>query len=229
MALKLTTSYLEDSLAVFRQYKKTAERAIEQVKDEELCAALDEENNSIAIIVKHMAGNMRSRFTDFLTTDGEKPDRNRDTEFVDPPSSREALMKMWEDGWKLCFRRARAAFGSGPFAHRDHPRRSALGDAGHQPADWSLCVSLRSNRFSCQAFSPRRMEAADYSARNVAAVPAAGVGWRSQPAVGATSRRWRYGRESPAGSRRGSGSRRRDAMASADAFAPLMVVMQGTR
>jgi len=103
MALKLTTSYLEDSLAVFRQYKKTAERAIEQVKDEELCAALDEENNSIAIIVKHMAGNMRSRFTDFLTTDGEKPDRNRDTEFVDPPSSREALMTMWEDGWNYVF------------------------------------------------------------------------------------------------------------------------------
>jgi hypothetical protein len=103
MALKLTNSYLEDSLAVFRQYKKLAERAIEQVKDDELSAALDEENNSIAILVKHMAGNMRSRFRDFLTTDGEKPDRNRDTEFVDPPASREALIKVWEDGWNYVF------------------------------------------------------------------------------------------------------------------------------
>jgi hypothetical protein len=103
MALKLTTSYLEDSLAVFRQYKKTAERAIEQVKDQDLCSVLDPENNSVAIIVKHMAGNMRSRFKDFLTTDGEKPDRNRDTEFVDPPATREALMKMWEDGWGYVF------------------------------------------------------------------------------------------------------------------------------
>ena len=74
-----------------------------QVTDEQLFAALDPEMNSIAIIVKHMAGNMRSRFTDFLTTDGEKPDRNRDSEFVDAPATREALMKMWEDGWNRLF------------------------------------------------------------------------------------------------------------------------------
>ena len=103
MALKLTSSYLEDSIAVFRQYKKLAERAIEQVKDEDLLRVIDEENNCIATIVKHMAGNMRSRFRDFLTTDGEKPDRNRDSEFVEPPSSREALMKSWEDGWQYVF------------------------------------------------------------------------------------------------------------------------------
>jgi len=103
MALKFTTSYLEDSIAVFRQYKKLAERAIEQVKDEDLIRELDEENNSIAVIVKHMAGNMRSRFRDFLTTDGEKPDRNRDSEFVDPPASREGLMKVWEEGWSYVF------------------------------------------------------------------------------------------------------------------------------
>src|SRR5262249_2611624 len=59
--------------------------------------------NSIAIVVKHMVGNMRSRWTDFLTTDGEKPDRNRDNEFVDPPATREALMQSWEDGWKIVF------------------------------------------------------------------------------------------------------------------------------
>ena len=101
--MKLTTSYLEDSIAVFRQYKKLAERAIEQVKDQDLIHELDDQNNSIAIIVKHMAGNMRSRFRDFLTSDGEKPDRNRDSEFVEPPASREALIKLWEEGWSYVF------------------------------------------------------------------------------------------------------------------------------
>jgi hypothetical protein len=104
MALQFTTSYLEDSLAIFRQYKKVAELAIEQVTDEQLTAVLDAESNSIAIIVKHMSGNMRSRFTDFLTTDGEKPDRDRDSEFVDPPATRKALLDAWEDGWARVFR-----------------------------------------------------------------------------------------------------------------------------
>jgi hypothetical protein len=104
MALKFTTSYLEDSLELLRFYKKLAERAMEQVTDEQLFATLDEEANSIAIVVKHMAGNMRSRWTDFLTADGEKPDRNRDSEFVDPPGTREALMALWEDGWARVFR-----------------------------------------------------------------------------------------------------------------------------
>jgi hypothetical protein len=103
MALLFTTSYIEDSLAVFRYYKKLAERAMEQVTDEQLFAVLDHEANSIAIIVKHIAGNMRSRWTDFLTTDGEKPNRNRDSEFIDPPSTREALLKEWEDGWSRLF------------------------------------------------------------------------------------------------------------------------------
>jgi hypothetical protein len=103
MALKFTTSYLEDSLSLFRYYKKLAERAMEQVTDEQLFATLDDETNSIGIIVKHMAGNMRSRWTDFLTTDGEKPDRNRDSEFVDPPATRAALLAAWEDGWGRVF------------------------------------------------------------------------------------------------------------------------------
>jgi hypothetical protein len=103
MALKFTTSYLEDSLTLFRYYKTLAERAMEQVTDEQLFITLDEEANSIAIIVKHMAGNMRSRWTDFLTTDGEKPDRNRDSEFVDPPATRHARVGIWEDGWTRVF------------------------------------------------------------------------------------------------------------------------------
>ena len=104
MALKFTTSYVEDSLELFRYYKKLAERAMDQVTDEQLFATLDEEMNSIGIVVKHMAGNMRSRWRDFLTTDGEKPDRDRDSEFVDPPATREALLQVWEDGWTQVFR-----------------------------------------------------------------------------------------------------------------------------
>ncbi len=74
-----------------------------QVTDEQLCATLDPEMNSIAVIVKHMAGNMRSRWTDFLTTDGEKPDRNRDMEFCDGPPDRPALMRVWDEGWATVF------------------------------------------------------------------------------------------------------------------------------
>jgi hypothetical protein len=97
--VEFTTSYLHDALAIFRQYKKLAERAMEQVSDEELNAVLDGEMNSVGLVVKHMAGNMRSRWTDFLTSDGEKPNRDRDSEFMEPPPTREALMIIWEDGW----------------------------------------------------------------------------------------------------------------------------------
>ena len=103
MGLKFTTSYIEDSLEVFRYYKRLAERAMEQTPDEGLFSTLDGESNSIATVVKHIAGNMRSRWTDFLTSDGEKPDRDRDSEFVDPPKTREELLRMWEDGWKRLF------------------------------------------------------------------------------------------------------------------------------
>jgi len=79
MALEFTTSYLKDSIEVLRYYKRLAERAMAQIPDEALFAAVDSQSNSVAIIVKHLAGNMRSRFTDFLTSDGEKPDRKRDS------------------------------------------------------------------------------------------------------------------------------------------------------
>ena len=82
MPAAVTNSYLTDSLSLFRYYKKLGEGAISQVSDDELAAALDEEMNSVSLIVKHMTGNMRSRWTNFLTSDGEKPDRNRDTELL---------------------------------------------------------------------------------------------------------------------------------------------------
>lgn len=103
MTHKLTTSYLADSIDLFRYYKMLAERALDQCPDNGLFQALDAESNSIAIIVKHMAGNMRSRWTDFLATDGEKPDRNRDSEFEAAPATRAELMAVWEAGWKIVF------------------------------------------------------------------------------------------------------------------------------
>lgn len=103
MALEFTTSFLKDSIEVLRYYKRLGERAIAQVPDELLLAAPDVDSNSVAIIVKHLAGNMRSRFTDFLTSDGEKPDRKRDTEFEAPPKTRAELLAMWEAGWQQVF------------------------------------------------------------------------------------------------------------------------------
>lgn len=103
MPLQFTTSYLEDSIALFRYYKQLAERAIAQVTEEQMHAFLDEEANSMAIVMQHMAGNMRSRWTDLLTSDGEKPWRDRDSEFAAPPQSRNAMMELWEDGWTCLF------------------------------------------------------------------------------------------------------------------------------
>jgi len=103
MALMFTTSYVEDSLTLFTYYKGLGERAMAQLADERLFEVIDSESNSIAVIVKHLAGNMRSRWTDFLTSDGEKPWRNRDAEFEADAVSREALMQMWNDGWALVF------------------------------------------------------------------------------------------------------------------------------
>ena len=125
MPVQFTTSYLEESLALFRQYQKLAEGAMAQVTDEQLFAALDPEANSIAIIVKHMTGNMRSRWTDFLTTDGEKPDRHRDTEFEEPPSTREVLMALWQAGWDCVFRAL------GPLSDADLGRRVTIRGEAH--------------------------------------------------------------------------------------------------
>jgi hypothetical protein len=103
MALQFTTSYLEDAVSLFHHYKELAERAMAQVSDQQFFAVLDPEMNSIAIIIKHLTGNMRSRWTGFPDADGEKPDRNRDSEFMDPPANREELMSMWEEAWTIAF------------------------------------------------------------------------------------------------------------------------------
>jgi hypothetical protein len=104
MAHVFSTDYVADSLALFRQYKGLAEKAMAQINDEDFFRLIDPESNSIAIIVKHIAGNMRSRWTDFLTTDGEKTDRQRDTEFeMDPNATRAEIMQRWDRGWQLVF------------------------------------------------------------------------------------------------------------------------------
>jgi len=102
--LDLAVHYLDEVRRQFRGYKRLGEGAIAQLKDEELFITLDPESNSVAILVKHLVGNMRSRFTDFLTTDGEKPDRNRDQEFeIGLGTTRTDIMRWWEDGWARVF------------------------------------------------------------------------------------------------------------------------------
>jgi len=99
---ELSATFLDEAFRSLRGIKRQADAAMEQLSDAEFFAVLDSESNSVAIIVKHMAGNMRSRFTDFLTSDGEKPDRNRDQEFVVAANaSRQEIMAAWETYWPL--------------------------------------------------------------------------------------------------------------------------------
>ncbi len=100
---QIAENFLQESIESFRSYKKLAEEALAQVSDEEFFRLIDAESNSIAAISKHIAGNLRSRWTDFLTTDGEKPDRQRDTEFTAENDSRENLTQIWETGWQTLF------------------------------------------------------------------------------------------------------------------------------
>jgi len=96
--------YLRDILRTYRTHKSMGDRALAQVADADLHRLIDPDANSIAVLVQHQAGNLRSRFTDFLTTDGEKPDRNRDGEFEMPDQmSRDELLQRWESGWAIAF------------------------------------------------------------------------------------------------------------------------------
>ena len=101
--MRADDAYLTDVRVQFEKMKQLAEGAIAQVTDDQLLVSLDPESNSLAVIMKHMAGNLRSRFTDFLTTDGEKPDRNRDGEFEVDTATRGQILADWESGWKVLF------------------------------------------------------------------------------------------------------------------------------
>ena len=100
----VTQNYLDDARKMMRAYKKLAEKALDQLSDEQFFVQLDEESNSVAVVMKHMAGNMFSRWTDFLTSDGEKPDRNRDMEFViEANTTKQDVLDYWERGWACVF------------------------------------------------------------------------------------------------------------------------------
>lgn len=100
----IAQDYLDDSRKAMRAYKKLAEKALDQLKDDEYFITLDDESNSVAVVMKHMAGNMFSRWTDFLNTDGEKPNRNRDYEFViSPDTTKDDVHDYWERGWQCVF------------------------------------------------------------------------------------------------------------------------------
>ena len=103
MSNQIIENYKADAIATFRNYKLMAEKSVAQISDDEFFHLTDAKSNSVAIMVKHIAGNLTSRFTDFLTTDGEKPSRNRDGEFDSENDSRESLMKFWEQGWQVLF------------------------------------------------------------------------------------------------------------------------------
>jgi hypothetical protein len=103
MALEYSASCLADAVSLFRYYKQLGERAMAQLDDDQLMIALDPEMNSIALIVKHLHGNMRSRWLGFPDADGERPDRNRDGEFMEPPTTRADVMRLWDEGWGHVF------------------------------------------------------------------------------------------------------------------------------
>jgi hypothetical protein len=104
MSVNIESEYLQSAIKSFATYKDLADRAMAQVTDEQFFMSLDDESNSIAVIVKHLAGNLRSRWTGFLTSDGEKPDRDRDAEFeINDSTTRAELQKAWEYGWKCAF------------------------------------------------------------------------------------------------------------------------------
>jgi hypothetical protein len=102
--MELEAHYLDEVRRQFRGHKRLGEAAMAQLKDEEFFVTIDPESNSVAVVVKHLAGNMRSRFVDFLTSDGEKPDRHRDQEFeIGPSTTRDGVMRWWETGWGHVF------------------------------------------------------------------------------------------------------------------------------
>ena len=157
MALEFTTSYLKDSAGSAALLQAAGRTGHGTGARGGACLRRSiAESNSIAILVKHMHGNMRSRWTDFLTTDGEKPDRNRDTEFEAPPKTRAELMAQWEAGWKYVFDALAPLQRIGPEPSRRYTHRSAFGDAGHQPRAGALRVSHRADRVPGQAFCRAR-------------------------------------------------------------------------
>jgi hypothetical protein len=128
MALEFTTSCLKDSLSLFRYYKKLGDGAIAQLTDTQLYATLDPDMNSVAIIIKHVSGNMKSRWTGFPDADGESKTRDRDAEFVEPLPTRAEVVASWEDGWACVFGALE------PLSDDDLGRRATIRGEAHSVA-----------------------------------------------------------------------------------------------
>jgi len=154
-------AYLADALRNFRSYKKLAEEALAQTSDEDVFRLLDKDANSIAMLIKHMAGNMRSRWIDFLTTDGEKPDRHRDREFeIDPGTTRAEVMKGWEEGWGCVFEAIT------PLKPEDLLRIVLIAGREHTVLQ-AISRQLLSDCPACQAFPRGPMAVLEYSQRAI--------------------------------------------------------------
>ena len=160
--------YLDDCVFQLRKLKAQADKAMAQVDDAQFFALLDADANSIALIVKHVAGNMRSRWTDFLTTDGEKPDRHRDSEFEreaaryargDPRALGGGLGLLFNDDRRRCSRAI--------WEDRHHPRRAAYGRAGDQPPDVALLGARRPDRAARETLCRPELEDAEHSEEGV--------------------------------------------------------------
>ncbi len=155
--------YLKDAIQQLRAYKKLGEKAIAQVYDSGLTQVLYADANSIAILVKHLSGNMRSRWTMFLTTDGEKPDRNRDAEFEMPKDpTREELLTWWDDGWARVFDAVGAPQARRPGADGHDSRPAAHRAPGDQPAIDALLLPHRADRAAGASARRRQLEVAQY-------------------------------------------------------------------
>ena len=125
--MDIAAEFLSAVINAFEANKRLADRAVGQVSDDKLHAALDANTNSIAVIMKHVAGNLTSRWTDFLTTDGEKPWRNRDDEFVDTFTTRAEVLDCWERGWACLL--TTAAVGEGGWVDLPDPIIVRAGEA----------------------------------------------------------------------------------------------------
>jgi uncharacterized protein DUF1572 len=125
MALEFTQSCLADAISLFRYYKKLGDGALAQLTDEQVYAVLDPEMNSVAVIIKHLSGNMLSRWSGFPDADGESATRDRDAEFVDPPARRAEVVQQWENGWECVFG------AMGRLTDADLPRRVTIRGEAH--------------------------------------------------------------------------------------------------
>ena len=157
------TAYYDEVRRSFRGYKRLADGGLAQLSDQEFFRAPNPESNSAAAVVKHVAGNLRSRWQDFLTSDGEKPDRNRDQEFIiEPGLTREELMRRWEASFKIVFDTI-AAITPEEFSRMVTVRGAAHHPPRHEPQPDAHCLPRRADSLCGQAAARGGLENAEHS------------------------------------------------------------------